>query len=156
MKFLFKLACLLIVAMVPIASEEARFTAPKGWRLAEQDILPPHVQVMVVGEGKKEFPPSINLSTEEYQGTLQEYLQIVKNINQKRGSEWKDLGKIKTKAGEASLSQANVLTKWGPVRMMHVILVKDNTVYILTASALQNEFSSHYKEFLESLRSFEN
>lgn len=137
-----------------LASQEATFVPPQGWRLAEHDKLPPHVEVMVMGEGKLEFPPSINLSTEPYTGTLQQYLQIVKKINNKHGSEWKDLGKIKTTAGEASLSQADSVSKWGPVRMMHVILVKDGTVYILTAASLKNEFSSHYKQFFESFRSF--
>jgi hypothetical protein len=146
---------LIITLTGALSSQEVRFTPPEGWRLAEADQLPPHVQMMVMGKGKLEYPPSMNLSTEEYHGTLQEYLQIVKNINQKKGSEWKDLGLIKTKAGEASLSQVNVRTKWGPVRMMHVILVKDDHVYILTAAALQSEFSANYKSFLESLRSLD-
>jgi hypothetical protein len=143
----------LFILTLPLASQEAQFTAPEGWRVAETDQLPPHVQVMVVGKGQLEYPPSINLSTEEFHGTLKDYLQIVKNINQKRGTEWRDLGKIRTEAGEASLSQVNSRTKWGMVRMMHVILVKEDHVYILTASALQSEFSSYYKPFLESLRS---
>jgi hypothetical protein len=138
----------------PVNSEEAKFLAPEGWHLTETDKLPPHVEFMVVGEGKLEFPPSMNLSTESYQGSLQDYIEIVKRINKKHGSQFKDLGKIKTDAGEGSLSQVDSISKWGPVRMMHVILVKDGRVYILTAAALKNEFASHYKEFFNSFRSF--
>src|SRR5262245_8666180 len=57
------------------------FNPPKGWRLADPEALPPHVRAMVVGKGLKEFPPSINLSAEEFRGTLKDYLKIVKEIN---------------------------------------------------------------------------
>lgn len=157
MKMISWFSTLLLIASIttfPLASQEARFTPPKGWRMAEPDKLPPHVQIMVVGEGKLEFPPSINLSTEEYAGTLDDYLKIVKKINDDNEAVWKDLGKIKTEAGEASLSQAENITQYGSVRMMHVILVKDGMVYILTAGALKSEFSMHYKDFFEAFRSF--
>ena len=129
------------------------FSPPKGWSLADAQTLPEHVQVMVVGSGEKEFPPSMNLTTEDFQGSLRDYLNIVKEINKANGAEWKDLGKIRTVAGDASLSQADTLTEWGPVRMMHVILIKDDTVYILTAAALKKDFPKYYKHFFESLRS---
>ncbi len=154
MKYYFWILFVFITITNTITAQEAQFSPPKGWRLAEKDQLPSHVQVMVVGEGELEFPPSINLSTETFFGTLKDYLKIVKKINEDRGSEWNDLGKIKTLAGEASLSQATNMTKWGPVRMMHVILVRDDTVYILSAAALQNEFSNYYKQFFESFRTF--
>ena len=129
------------------------FNPPEGWFLADPDALPPHVEVMVVGKGKHEFPPSINLSTEEFEGTMKDYLKIVREINHSHGSEWKDLGTIRTQAGEASLSQADARTEWGPVRMLHVILSRDGVIYILTAAALKEEFPKFYKTFFESLRS---
>lgn len=129
------------------------FTPPKGWRLADAKALPTHVKIMVVGQGAYELPPSINLSTEEFDGTLKDYLRIVKEINRSQGSEWKDLGNIRTQAGDASLSQAEASTEWGSVRMMHVILAKNGMIYILTAAALKPEFPKFYKTFFESLRS---
>ena len=129
------------------------FTPPEGWHLADTKNLPQHVQMMVVGKGKHEFPPSINLSTEEFDGTIKDYLKIVKEINASQGSDWKDLGIIRTPAGEGSLSQADVVTEWGPVRMLHVILSKNGLIYILTAAALKDEFPKFYKTFFDSLRS---
>ena len=129
------------------------FTTPKNWQITDEKQLPAHVRFMVVGKGKHEFPPSINLSTEEYNGSLQDYLTIVKDINASQGAEWKNLGTIKTEAGAASLSQADALTEWGPVRMMHVILLKNGTIYILTAAALKKEFPSFYQTFFTSLKS---
>lgn len=129
------------------------FTPPPGWHLAKPESLPPSVKVMVIGKGEQEFPPSINLGTENYNGTLKQYLKQIKTINASQGHEWRDLGTIQTEAGEASYSQAIMKTPWGQVKMMHVILLKKDVVYILTAAALQEEFPRFYKAFFESLRS---
>jgi hypothetical protein len=129
------------------------FTPPAGWHLAEASALPANVRVMVVGKGPSSFPPSLNLSSEPYKGTLKQYLKIVKNMNDAQGYEWKDLGNIQTQAGTGNLSQVDTKTQWGNVRLMHVILVKNGRVYILTASALKDEFSIFYKDFFAAMRS---
>lgn len=129
------------------------FTPPLNWSLAEAGILPPHVRAMVVGKSPSHFPPSMNLSWEPYQGTLKQYLKIVKNMNSAQGYEWKDLGNIRTEAGNANLSQVDTKTQWGDVRLMHVILLKNGHVYILTASALKSEFSLFYRDFFTAMRS---
>jgi hypothetical protein len=121
--------------------------------MADHKLLPERVKVMVVGKSPTSFPPSMNLSTEPYKGSLKQYLKIVKNMNDAQGFEWKDLGTIRTEAGIASLSQADTKNEWGNVRLMHVILMKNGTVYILTASALKDEFSEFYKEFFAAMRS---
>lgn len=129
------------------------FNPPEGWRLADPKVLPPSVKIMVVGKGHGDFPPSINLGIENYQGSLKEYLKIIKSINEEEGSEWKDLGTIRTQAGTASLSQVDAKTEWGEIRMMHVVLMKEGVVYILTAAATKDEFGRFYKEFFKSMRS---
>lgn len=133
--------------------ESVLFTPPEGWRMAAAESLPPCVKAMVVGKGAFEFPPSINLGTETYSGNLKQYLKRIKDINASQGVDWKDLGTIRTEAGDASLSQVDTKTQWGEVRMMHVILLKDGTAYILTAAALKDEFAKFYKDFFNSLRS---
>lgn len=129
------------------------FTPPEGWRMAEASQLPPNVKVMVVGKGDHTFAPSLNLTTESYKGSLKQYLKTVKSINDSRGAVWQDLGTIRTQAGNANLSQVDLKTEWGETRMMHVILVKNNNVYIMTAAALKDEFPRFYKEFFNALRS---
>src|ERR1700722_12124044 len=49
------------------------FTPPPGWRVADPKQLPPSVKAMVVGKGAGEYPPSLNLATESYGGTLKQY-----------------------------------------------------------------------------------
>ena len=129
------------------------FTPPLGWHLADAGVLPSHVKIMVVGKGPSAFPPSMNLSTEPYKGTLKQYLKVIKNMNDAQGYEWKDLGSIPTEAGKASLSQVDTKSQWGEVRLMHVILLKNNTIYILTASALKQDFPLFYKDFFAAMRS---
>lgn len=135
-------------------ADVAAFTPPSGWRIADNKALPPSVKIMVVGKGEHEFPPSINLGTEQFNGTLKDYLKVIKTINDAQGATWKDLGLIRTEAGDASLSQLDTKTEWGDVRMMHVILVKNGTVYILTSAALQSEFPKFYKDFFNAMKSF--
>lgn len=130
------------------------FTPPSGWHLADITTLNlPHVKVMVVGKGPTHLPPSMNLSTEPYKGTLKQYLKTVKNMNAAKGDEWKDLGTIRTEAGNASLSQVDTKSQWGNMRLMQVILLKNQHIYILTASALKDEFSLFYKDFFAAMRS---
>lgn len=129
------------------------FTPPEGWHFADPKKLPRSVKVMVVGKSSSEYPPSLNLATENFNGTLKQYLKIVKDINDRSGAEWKDLGTIRTQAGEASFSQVDAKTKWGTERLMHVILIRDGIAYILTAGALKDEFPRYYKEFFTSMRS---
>lgn len=129
------------------------FIPPEGWRPALPKSLPPNTRAMVVGQGESKVPPSINLSTEEFSGSVKDYLKIIKDINHARKSEWKDLGRIRTQAGDASLSQTDSVTEWGAMRMMHVILLKNGIIHILTAAALKSEFPKYYKVFFESLRS---
>lgn len=129
------------------------FKPPGGWFLADPEALPPTIKIMVVGKGDHELPPSLNLAFENFGGTLKDYLRLVQTINKKKGAEWKDLGKIQTEAGEASLSQVDLKTQWGLEKQMHVIFIKEGTVYILTASALKVEFPRFYKEFFNAFRS---
>lgn len=133
--------------------EVISFTPPQGWRFADTIALPANVKTMVIGKGASEFPPSINLGTEQFSGTLKQYLKKIKEINASQGIEWKDLGMIRTEAGEASLSQIDTKTQWGEVRMMHVILSREGMVYILTAASLKDEFPNFYKDIFNSLRS---
>lgn len=136
----------------PLA-ESITFTPPEGWRKSEEGQLPSRVKIMLVGPSTRGFPPSLNLATETYGGTLQDYLKIVKSINQGKGNTWKNLGSITTAAGVGNLSQVDSKTQWGDLRMMHVIMLKGGVVYILTATALREEFPALYDGFFKSFRS---
>lgn len=138
-----------------LEKEIISFKPPKNWKSVELDKLSPAVKMMLIGTGKENFPPSITLAVEPFSGTLKDYLKIVKNMNIAEKTEWKDLGKIKTEAGSASLSQYDENTNWGVTRTMTTILVKNGNAYILSATALKSEFSDYYKDFFAAMRSLD-
>lgn len=129
------------------------FTPPAGWKTADPKLFSERIKIFVVGQGQGNYPPSINLGTEPYKGTIKDYLKMVKAVNSSQGAQWKDLGMINTPAGKASLSQVDMKSEWGYVRLMHVILIKDGQVYVLTAGALKEEFPSYYNDFFNSMTS---
>lgn len=145
----------------PLETEIALFTPPTGWFLVDPNKDLPDskksfssVKVMVVGKPKgTSAPPSMNLSSQPYPHSLKQYLKNIKEKNEAEGYEWKDLGTIQTLAGNASLSQVDTKTQWGTARFMHVILLKNKTIYILTASAPAEDFSFYYKDFFNSMKS---
>lgn len=129
------------------------FTPPEGWSQAAPEFLPGNMLVLAIGQAKSTLPPSINVSSERFKGTIKDYLKIIKSINTRKGGVWKDLGKIRTAAGEGSFSQLDIKSAAGDVRMLHAIILKNETIYIMTATALQEEFSSYYKLFFDAIRS---
>lgn len=134
----------------------AVFTPPSGWRSADNKDLSPHVKIFVIGPKiQNDMPPTMNLMIEPYEGTLKSYLKNVKKINDAHGETWKDLGSLKTKAGEASLSQVDIRSKWGGEKLMHAIIVKNGYAYVLTATASKNEFGRFYQQFYSALRSLQ-
>lgn len=143
-----------LLCLFSLNATTAIFDPPPGWQFADTKDLPKSVKLMVVGKAKNEMPPSINLGYEEFQGSLKDYLEIIKKYNASQGDAWRDLGTIQTKAGPASLSQLDMNSQWGPLRMMHVIYKQDSMIYILTASSKKEEFSSYYPLFFKSLTSF--
>lgn len=146
---------LMLLPLQFLTANVMKFECPPGWRYADLKEYPATVKMVIVGKGKATFPPQLILNTEPFDGTLPEYLKIVKAYNESQKTEWKDLGTIKTKCGEGSLSQVDVMTEWGVVSMMHLILLKDKIIYILNASATKEEFPTFYAEFFKSMRSLE-
>lgn len=130
------------------------FTPPQNWKMVDPNVLPKHVLAMIVGTGQSDFPPNMNLGYEKYDGSVKEFIRkVVKSELENAHAEWKDLGTVQTNAGVAQLIQVDSKTKWGDERQMQAFIKHDDTVYILTASALRTEFPTFYKEFFNSIRS---
>lgn len=107
-------------------------------------------------KSNKGFCPSINLAVEETDASLHDYLKAVKAIHERdRKNHWRTLGKVRTGAGLAQLTEIDTSSDYGPIRMLQLILIKDKHAYILTAAALKEDFSEHYREFQSTFRSLE-
>ncbi len=132
------------------------FTPPSGWSMVDLKSLPlklERVKVMVVGSGSVNYAPRLTLSVEPYAKSLKDYLKMIKKKNAHLGADWKDLGVLKTALGNASLSQLDSKAQWGELRRMDVILLHNEQIYVLTATALKDEFHQFYQEFFSAMRS---
>jgi hypothetical protein len=130
------------------------FVPPQGWEIADPKSLSPRVKAAFLKKTSTGFCPSMNLAVEETSVSLQEYLKAVKAIHeQDRANRWRQLGKVRTQAGLAQLTEIDSKTEWGAVRILQLILVKEERAYVLTASALKEEFSDYYQEIQSAFRS---
>jgi hypothetical protein len=131
------------------------FIPPKNWDVANPQSLSDKVKIAFIKNSGKGFCPSINLAIEDINVSLTDYLKAVKAIHeQNRNNHWRSLGKVRTMAGLAQLTQIDSTTEWGPVRVLQLIFVKDKHAYVLTAAALKEEMSNYYKDIQSAFRSF--
>jgi len=143
------------LAAKTLHSSQCFFIPPEGWEIADPRSLSSKVKIAFLKKSMNGFCPSINLAVEDTDATLNEYLKAVKAIHeQDRTNQWRALGKVRTGAGLAQLTEVDSTTEWGPVRILQLILVKEGHAYVLTAAALKEEISNYYKDFQSSFRSF--
>lgn len=147
---------ILLLSIFPLIlwGDHCYFIPPKKWQCADPTALSAHVEAGFFTKGKKGFHPSINLAKEKIDISLKEYVQCVKKIHlSDPNTSWRDLGSFKTKAGKGKLTEISVKNQWGNIRMLQLIMINNNTAYILTGACLKEEFSSLRKEMLRSFRS---
>lgn len=147
----------IMLSCMPLLANEGivQFTPPQGWHFADVQSKMNNLRTMVVGPGQSnKLRPCITLGVEhQFKGTIKDYVKLAQALSTSHGAEFKDLGTIRTQAGEARLLQEDSDTTWGNLRTMHVILLKNETVYILTAGASKEEFPKYYSEFFRSMKS---
>lgn len=133
--------------------ECAFFDPPNGWGLVDARELPKSVCLMAVGEKNHGHAPSIYLATEKYQGTMNRYLKLAKEIALSHGGKWRDLGTMETEAGKARISQVESELSWGTNCMLHAFVLHEGTMHIITASAPKKDFGSYESLFLPVIQS---
>lgn len=141
-----------IYCKIALEPSKTTFTPPAGWKFVDPASLSKYVRMMFVGQGASDFPPSMILGYDDFSGPAAKFLAFIKKKNQEKGFETKDLGKVKTPAGIVQLLQVDSVSKWGKERQMQAILSFDDRIWILTCSALKEEFSKFYKEFFDALK----
>jgi hypothetical protein len=108
-----------------------------------------------LGKETKGFVPSLNLATEEVSVSLADYLRAVRSLHEANGTTtWREVGSLKTRAGAARLTEIDLPSDWGPLRLLQMILIRDGIAYILTGAALKEDFPQHYREFQKAFCSF--
>lgn len=136
------------IAVIPI------FDPPNGWECALPAKIAPCIQVGFIGKGSTLLKPSINLAIEEVDVNLNQYLKAVKEIHLgEPGTNWRDLGKFTTRTGAGRLTEITTSSPLGEIRMLQMIVVKNNTAYILTGAAIKEDFLRFQETFIKSFQS---
>ncbi len=131
------------------------FIPPPNWELVDSSKLAPSVVISFLHPSKKEFPPSINLAKEKTTLSLSNYVKAVQKMYESDPSNrWRNLGNLQIKAGKGILTSIEKLTPFGNARIFQFFFLEKETVHILTAAALQKDFATHQKTFLECFASF--
>ena len=131
------------------------FIPPKNWDVVDPAKLKPMFKIAFVEHSSKSFKPSLNLGIQKVDVSLTEYLEAAKKqhlLNRKK--KWHELGYVKTPAGDAHISQIDEKAKFGDVRSMQCILVKEGLAYVITAVALREDFIDYHNDFLKAFESF--
>jgi len=129
------------LAFLCLAASHCLFTPPTGWDVVSPDKLSGLTRVAFVGKKSGSlFQPTLNLSIEKVNVSLDEYIASVKKRQEAHPKRiWRDLGVFTTAAGPGRLTCLDMPSKWGELRLMQVILLKEETAYILTAAALKKD-----------------
>lgn len=123
-------------------------TPPSDWEIASDPSLSPRIEVAFVKKNTSRFRPSLNLTTEKVNLSLDEYVGAVRKLySTEHHTRWRYLGSYATAAGPAALTELDVDTEWGPVRMLQLLLVKEGTAYIVTGATLKEESFQYYQTF---------
>jgi hypothetical protein len=150
-----KLLFCLILPCLCYAKDFAYFTPPKDWNPINPTKLSSRIKFGFVGKPQNSFCPSINLAVENVNISLEAYVQAVKKIHEADPSNhWRDLGKFSTGAGQGQLTEITSDTPTGQIRLLQMILVKNQKAYVMTASALKQFFSKFYRDFNAAFQSF--
>jgi hypothetical protein len=141
-----------------LASLICLFQPPPSWEIAHLKKPTPEVLVGFLAKESSSlsFRPSINLAIEEIDGTLKEYVKAVKEIHlAEPKTQWRDLGKFTTKAGEGRLTEISKPSPFGEMKIFQTMVVKENKAYILTAAVLKEDLSKLRPAILESFKSLD-
>jgi len=150
-----RVVCFLLCWTFSLLAKVPLFVPPENWELLDPTSLPPCVKVSFSGKSSKSYPPSINLAQEEIKCSAVEYVKIVKKIQVENPTHrLRDLGKIKTRSGEGRLLEIQQPTSDGPMRLLQLIFIDNQTAYILTAASLKEEFPKYTHDFQKALESF--
>lgn len=146
----------LLLATSLFSGQICYFIPPEKWEIAQPKSDLGHLQIGFVNTSYRTFPPRISLATEEDAGTsVKEYVKAVKELQGTDPAikEWRDLGALKMQGGSGHLIEMQSSSSLGDIKILQAILIKNETAYILTASALKKDFPSIQSQILKTFQS---
>jgi hypothetical protein len=153
MRILIAISLFLSVALY--GEEYCYFIPPSEWEAMHPSLLKGCTEIGFIGKGDGDLLPSVNLAIEEGVNIpLAAYVAAVKKIHEANpNKKWRDLGKTTLPGGVAELTEIEEKIPQGDLRMFQLLLLRKGAAYIITASALKEEFPKFSQAFQKSLRS---
>jgi hypothetical protein len=149
-------ALFLLLATTLFSGQICYFVPPEKWEIAQPKDQTGYLQVGFVNTSYSSYLPRVSLATEDDAGTsVKEYVKQVKELQKTDPSikEWRDLGPLKMQGGMGRLIEMQSSCALGDIKIMQAILLKNQTAYILTASALKKDFPSVQSQVLKTFQS---
>ncbi len=148
------LTCFFLLCLT-LHSEPFYYFVPSAkWLIVDPEFLSKRVKIGFLDHSHKPFSPSINLALEKTDITQAEYIKIVKQLHQADiSNQWRDLGYLETHSGSAHLAQIDLKNRWGQLKILQSILVRDGYAFIMTGVARQKDFAKFQESFLAMFRS---
>lgn len=139
-----------------LQAQHISMTPPQGWEcIQDTEQLPKKVILVYIGSGNGALAPSLNVACEETTMTIKEYVTLAKAYHESEGdTRCSLLGTLETKAGTAHMLQVDRSTQWGNVRFIQAVLLRESMAYLITATCIQEEFSSLSSQFFKAIQSF--
>ena len=138
-----------------IAETHPFFIAPKSWKVANPKTYTKYIQIAFSKNETSICRPSLNLSMQETDLTLDEYTKEAQNIHQKDpNTTYTILGNINIFQGKTNLSQIDQKIHSTNYQLLQMIFIKDNIAYIMTASSKKDDMLKNHQTFLDTFSSF--
>jgi hypothetical protein len=147
--------CLAFLLLASTLFASMQIQTPEGWeRIDDPDQLPKTVKCVMVGPSEGKFIPSINVATQEtHLSTDQYFKEAMRHHERLPMTRCQKLGTVDTADGKALLMQVDQITNLGEITSWQLIEVIDGEAYVITATALQEEFKNLSVSFSSTLKS---
>ncbi|NGX35928.1 MAG: hypothetical protein K1000chlam1_00764 [Candidatus Anoxychlamydiales bacterium] len=154
MKKIFSLFFIFVFQLL-IAETHPFFIAPKNWQVTNPKTYTKYIQIAFTKNETAICRPSLNLSIQETDLTLDEYTKEAQKIHQKDpNTTYTILGNIDLSQGKAKLSQIDQKIYSTNYQLLQMIFIKDNVAYIMTASSKKDDMLKNHQTFLDTFSSF--
>jgi len=156
MKKIFFLFLILFSIKAFAKEKTAFFIPPKDWIVVNPSTYTKYIKVMFAKNEKAICRPTIILSTQETDLSLDDYTNTAKKEHEiDPNITYKILGQLDLLTGKASLSEVSKTVNGIDYKILQLISIKDKTAYVLTAASKKEEVVDNYKIFTDSFKTFE-
>lgn len=149
-----KFFCVFLFYTLCLSADFYYLVPPAEWLPVPKKHLSEKIEVAFIAPKGLSFRPSLNLTSEYYNGLLAAYIQQVKEDHLAHGKSWKELGYVATGAGKAYLAEIRSTASWGTIYALQAFIPAQEKVFLITAVAENKDEKIYFNRFLNTVKSF--